>query len=664
MTFAQNEDLVDPSDLLQKRNGRMWQLGKEAKRTGNYYLALHYFENVYQRDTNNLRVLMELAELYRHTHNYPKTEQFYQKIVQSPKYKKHPESVFYLAQAQKNNGKYTEAKQNLLKFKKNLKLITNPDLKKLYKSELDGCELILTPTKDSNAVVIRNIGDKVNHPHIDFSPVPIGESELLYGSYPVKEERIYKLDSSGNANTGKRMFLRAEKTANGWKKIGEFDEVFNDTLMDVANACFSLDSTRLYFSKCSTNWKYQVNCTIYESRRHNGRWSKPKPLNELINMPEFTSTHPTIGRESRKNHLVLYFVSNREGGKGGTDIWFAEYDPRKGTFKKPRNAGSKVNTVGNETTPFYDLPSKTLYFSSDGRPNIGGLDIFSTVGETNSWQEPINLGPTVNSSADDLDYVLRSSNRGGFFVSNRPGGYSLYHETCCDDIYEFEFSRFIDIDLELDILDVADNQNLKKGAIVNVYLLDKGNRFLVQSDTSNLKKIKLRSNKEYEIEVKKAGYYQSRKPISTKEIIENTKLKQEVKLEKTPVEPFVMPNINFEFDSPKLTPDSKLAIDTTLLKLFRQQPNIKIEISAHSDSKGSDSYNLTLSQKRAESLVKYLQSRGVPLNQMVPKGYGETKPIAPNTNADGTDNPEGRKKNRRIELKILGEIEEVDDETD
>ncbi|TNE54716.1 MAG: hypothetical protein EP338_06150 [Bacteroidetes bacterium] len=654
------QDEVDPSEIVEKK-GRMWRLAKEAKRTGNAYLALRYYEEIYLKDSSNLKLIVEMAHLYRATHNYPKAEAFFEKITKSAKVEKYPEAYFYLGQAQKNNLKYSQAKENLLLFKKKKKYVKEEfaALRKLYKSELEGCDLaMMTRKQDSNSVVVRNLGEKVNHPHIDFSPIPIGENELIYGSHPEDKERIYKINDSLPYQGEKRSFMIARKTEDGWKSGGLLEGPFNDTMMDVANGCFSLDSTRFYFAKCTTNWQYKVVCTIYESVKEGGEWSEPVALPEVINMPDYTSSHPTVGRESKRNREVLYFVSDRPKSKGGTDIWFSEYDPRKKAFKKARNAGSKINTVGNEMTPFYDLPTKTMYFSTDGRANLGGLDVYYAIGETSKWQPAEHLNSDVNSSADDLDYTLRKSYRGGFFVSNRSGGQSLYHPTCCDDIYEFEFSKYIDVELLVQVTD-QHKQILDKDVKVNLYVVDENSKLLVKTIANDLKikQSELRPNQRYIIEAKKEGYFTNSIELSTEGIIENAQLEKTIELEQLPQEPIVIPNVKFEFDSPKLKPESKIALDTTILLLFSKQPHIKIEISAHTDNKGSDSYNLKLSQRRAESVVKYLNSKGVPMNQMIPKGYGETKPIAPNKNPDGSDNPAGRSLNRRVDFTILGEID-------
>ncbi len=648
---------VDPSELLQEKNGKTWRLAADAKRTNNNYLALNYFEQLYAKDSTNSNLLLEMAELYRLTKNYKKTELFYDKIVKSKVGGRHPEALFYLGQAQKNNGKYNEAKVTFGKLKKELSSINDPVMAKLYKTELAGCDLALNPPEDK--VQTQTLGDKVNEPHIDFSPIPLTDDKIIFGSYKEDKERVYELNDTVPLDIDKRKFYIAEKQGDTWKRVSTYPGPFNDETMDVANGCFSLDSSRFYFTKCEPNWQYNMVCSIYESRLKNGKWSDPEKLNELVNMPNFTSSHPTMGRESRRNNEVLYFVSNREGSKGGTDIWFSEFDSRKKTFKKPRNAGSRINTVGNEMTPFYDIQSKTLYYATNGLPTIGGLDIYTVVGEASKWETPVWGGTGLNSSADDLDFALKPSNRGGFFVSNRVGGESLYHPTCCDDIYEFEYNEFISITCKLCVY--GPNKELLNGdATVNVFIRDSSGRLLVTTKTMAdiCTNFPLRPGKKYEFEIKKDGYFPGSGKVSTEGIIKSTELKEEVILEKIPADPIIIGNIRYDFDSPNLTADSKNILDTTLLVLFQKYPNVKIEIRAHTDSKGTDEYNMRLSQKRAESVVRYLKSKGIPESQMLAKGYGETLPLVPNETPDGKDDPKGREKNRRTEFKILGEIEQ------
>lgn len=654
-TYFVSAQETHPGDLYEKNDLRTRNLAREAKRQGDIYVALEHYHQLFLRDSNDFGVLLEMADLSRLTHDYVKAESYYTRITKSSKGSKHPEAWFYLAQMQKSNGKYKEATQSLANFKKQGGKV-DPDMKKLAKAELEGCTLAVSLADSAAKASIFPMTGKVNGKHAEFSPIPVSENKIIFGSLRASEEKIYTIGEFDTLAPKRKLYL-AEKEGDTWKNLGEFEE-FNDDAFDIANGTFSLDSTRFYFTKCAQNWQYKTICEIYVSKKRNGKWSKPEALNELVNMKDFTSSHPAMGRESKKNKEVLYFVSDREGTKGGMDIWMAEYDDRKKTFRKPRNVGSKINTPGDEMTPYYDMKSKTLYFSSNGRPGIGGLDIFSAVGDASTWQEPKNLGLPINSPADDLDFALRPSGKGGYLVSNRKGGNSLYHETCCDDIYEFNYLKFITATCDLEVQDSKTKDCLKNGEQINVYIVDEDGKLLVQQTKSIncINEVELRPGFEYVIEVKKDGYFNEMVPVSTKNVTTSSKIPAKILLRKKPVEPMVLKNVQFEFNSATLSAASKKTLDTTLVEFFRKNPELIIELSAHTDDKGSDDFNMKLSQRRAESVVNYLISKGVPKEQLIAKGYGETRPIAPNSKPDGSDNPEGRELNRRTEFKIIGEV--------
>lgn len=655
MNFVSAQD-TDPSDLYEKNDLRTRNLAREAKREGDIYVALTHYNQLFIRDSNDFDLLLEMADLSRLTHNYINAEAYYTRITKSSKASKHPEAWFYLAQMQKSNGKYKEATQSLANFKKQGSK-ADPVMKKLAKAELDGCVLAVSLADSAAKTSVFPMTGKINGKHAEFSPIPISENKLIFGSLRASEEKIYTVGEFDSMAPKRKLYL-AEKEGDTWRNLGQFSKEFNDDEFDIANGTFSLDSSRFYFTKCAQNWQYKTVCHIYMSKRRNGKWSEPEKLNELVNMKDFTSSHPTVGRESKKNKEVLYFVSDREGTKGGMDIWFSEYDERKKTFKKPRNAGTKINTAGDEMTPYYDMKSKTLYFSSTGRPGIGGLDIFSASGDASTWVEPKNLGLPINSPADDLDFALRPSGKGGYLVSNRKGGNSLYHETCCDDIYEFSYLKFITATCDLEVVDSKTKDCLKNGEQINVYIVDENGKLLVQQTLSSncINEVELRPGFEYLIEVKKDGYFSEMVPVSTKKITASTNIPAKILLRKKPVEPMVLKNVQFEYNSSVLSPASKKVLDTTLIEIFMRNPGIIIELGAHTDDKGSDDFNMRLSQKRAESVVTYLISKGIRKDQLIAKGYGETRPIAPNSKPDGTDNPEGRELNRRTEFKIIGEL--------
>lgn len=655
---------VTSLELEEKKKRELKNLGREAERNGRYYLAIEYYKKLVDYDTSNIKNQFHYAELLRYTRDYQLAEKHYAAVCNIDE-KEYPLAMFYLATMQKANGKPEIATGNLEKFKKLMKAVDDKKFRKLYASELEGCHLAISLKDSLPHATLVSMGNEINNPHIDFSPIPLADEIVVFGSLRETEQKFYEIDENNDTlQLPTRKFYIADKEDNKWNFDGEWQGPFNSSDADIANGTYSLDKKRFYFTKCQQNWQFKVICKIYYSeQKDDNSWSEPVLLNEEINLPGYTSSHPTFGRESKKNNEVMYFVSDRkEKSKGGLDIWCVEYDAKKKKYKKVKNAGSAINSVGTEMTPFYDIKTRTLYFSSDGKPNMGGLDLYKASGELNKWDEPKHLGLPFNSSADDLDFSLKPSGKGGFIVSNRVGGQSVYNATCCDDIYEFAYVNFIDLVLTGSLIDVsAENPELldTKGQ-VNVYITNgKDDRFLTETiplSSANFK-LNLKPGFDYEIEVNKEGYFNNSVNISTKNYTKSDNIVQSIRVEKVPQEPIVIPHINYGFDSDKLTDDSKLALDTSLVVLLKKNPTFKIEVMAHTDSKGSDAYNLKLSQKRAESVVKYLVSKGINAERLTGKGYGETKPVAPNSNPDGSDNPEGRQKNRRTEFKIIGNID-------
>ncbi|HSH64649.1 MAG TPA: OmpA family protein [Bacteroidia bacterium] len=655
--IAQNE-----LEIENVKPRKIRHLAQEAERTGDVYLALAYYKKLIEINPNNIKDQYRIAELFRYSRDYVNAETYYAKIVKSAS-AKYPQALYYLGTMQKANGKYKEATETFAKFKKASSKIDDPVLKKLYKTEAEGCTLALN-YKDSVPKEVILPMPEISNPHIDFSPIPVTDTKLIFGSLRESKAKFYDVDpdKSEKEDTTNlppvRKFYVGEKQGDGtWKFKGEWNGPNNSKDIDIGNGTFSLDKSRFYFTKCEKNWQFKVICKIYVSEKKGNDWTTPVLMNEEINVPDYTSSHPTIGQESKKKQEVLYFVSDRPGTRGGLDIWYTEYDARKKAFKTPKNAGSKINSVGTETTPFYDAKTKTLYFSSNGKPNIGGLDVFKSIGEVNKWSVPVNLGPLINSSADDLDFALNPKGSGGFVASNREGGQSLYNNTCCDDLYEFKYTKFIEFTAVGKITD-KQSTDCVEDAIISIYVVNDKDKYL--SEEIKVKdcnyRIALRSGYDYVIEANKDGYLNHSMEISTKNMIKSDSANKNFVIEKLPEKPVMIP-ISYDFNSSKLSPEAKNILDTTVMRLLTQNPNLIVELSSHTDNKGADDYNMKLSQKRAESILNYLTEKGIDKSRLTAKGYGETVPIAPNQNKDGSDNPEGRQLNRRTEIKILGKLD-------
>jgi outer membrane protein OmpA-like peptidoglycan-associated protein len=371
---------------------------------------------------------------------------------------------------------------------------------------------------------------------------------------------------------------------------------------------------------------------------------------------------PAVTTDPKKGNDIIYFVSNNKEGKGGMDIWYTVYDKKTKTYKEPKNLGNKVNTSQDEISPFFDNDTRSLYFSSDGWGGLGGFDVYKATGDGKKWLSNENIGQPVNSGADEIYYTISPNREEGFFISNRKGGNALKNRACCDDIYSYKHSQYIKISLDGYVYEKARPEIPIEEAAVELYILDKKTKEkalikTMYTDRSGNYKTPLEAGQEYFIIIKKKDWLGTSTDVSTMGITTSQVIKRVSYLDKEPKEPIHIPNIQYEFDKAVILEQSKVAIDTTVLALMIANPELIVEIQSHTDSKGGDVYNMKLSQKRAESVVNYLTSKGISPKRLVAKGYGESKPVAPNENPDGSDNPEGRAKNRRTDFKIIGKLD-------
>jgi len=427
-------------------------------------------------------------------------------------------------------------------------------------------------------------------------------------------------------------------------------------------ACLSKDGKVMYFTRSNYDGKRldkdatNVNNTqiYYSNKSAEGNWSEPKAL--PFNDENFMFAHPSLSSDGS----TLYFSSNKSGGFGGMDLYKSTL--QETNWSSPVNLGANVNTTGNEVFPFYQNKD-TLYFSSDSHTTIGGQDILYSVNRSGDWSKPYHMSYPMNSPNDDFGIVFTESGSKGYLSSNRMGA---------DQIYEFEIFNPV-LTLKGLVTGIEDVMPIG-GAKITIMNLTDGTEEVIYSDENGEFAYPLQPGKNYRVKIEDDGHFAQTKEISTigKTSSEEIPLIFEMKqlivsnpvdignpngsgtggnLDKDGEFAYAVPNIYWDYNKWDIRPDAEPYLNQ-LVKLFKDNPNLKVEIRSHCDSRGSYPFNDELSQKRATAVVDYVISKGVKRSMMISKGMGERKLV--NKCKDGVEcSEEEHQKNRRTEFLVI-----------
>ncbi|MCB9360226.1 MAG: tetratricopeptide repeat protein [Flavobacteriales bacterium] len=401
------------------------KVGDQLFAEGDYYGASKWYNDALQIDSVYLELKYKYAEALRLYNDYAKAESQYYYIYKKDNGRNFPLAPFWYSTMLKYNGEYNEAKKY---FKRSKRLFTKDKKGYHYQKvmqEIKSCEEAIKLMKDSLPIDIKNIGNSINTYNSELGATLINDTMLIYSS--LRDEKMK--DDNEVSDTSQYLVRLFKATKNGelWVQDSKLEEKINEQGFHIANGSIDEAGTTFYYNKCDNRF----NCKIYAISFVNNTWGEPTEVPN-INQENSTATQPFITEVN--NQEVLLFSSNREGGKGGMDIWYSR--KVNGSFQTPANVGEKINTIEDEITPFYDSNDSLLYFSSNWHYGLGGFDIFKVKTDLIQTQEIENLGYPINTSTNDFYYSIK--NNTALITSNRKGSYTKKGETCCNDIYYYE----------------------------------------------------------------------------------------------------------------------------------------------------------------------------------------------------------------------------------
>ncbi|MBE0676748.1 MAG: OmpA family protein [Bacteroidales bacterium] len=571
----------------------------EAYRAGEYYEAIDYFKDAYTKSKDRevkAELVVMVAECYRIINDSRNAETWYRRAVRTQGVT--PEAQYWLAETLKKNEKYQLAIDEYRKYRQAVANDPRADL------GIRSCELALEWMKNPEAYTIEEMKD-INSRETDFGPAfARDDHSMIYFTSS-------RADAAGNKKHGATGQGFTDIFETRLDKKGKWSVPVPLTIINTeaeeGTPSVSFDYRELYFTRCDVGKREEKGCVIMYAEKSGADWGAPKSLS--IFSDSLVAAHPAISPDG----LTLWFVSDIPGGYGGKDIYYVTRPSVGDSWSRPVNMGPDVNTRGNELFPFM-REDGTLYFSSDGHIGMGGLDIFRAIPQPDGKWIVNNMRPPLNSSADDFGIVYERGAEKGLFSSTRKGRGN-------DEIYSFEMPP-----LTFSIRGLVKDE--KTGAPVASSVVQ-----LIASDGTNLQastgnngdfSFSLRPDVDYIFLASKEGYLNGKARETTRGQEKSREFLATILM--TPIDkPIELPNIFYDFGKWDLRPESMVSLDK-LTETLNDNPNITIELMSHTDSRDTEEFNLTLSQRRAQSVVDYLIEKGIEPERLSPVGYGESSP--------------------------------------
>lgn len=663
--FAQNKEFTrdyfpgNPKGLREARYNLEQGNILFLQGAGSYPRALEYFLKAHAFNPHNAILNMQIGQCYLNTKDTDKAVEYLEAAVRLnvPTL----EVYFLLGQAYHLNYRFDEAIENFNFFRQSL----TPQEAIVHRERIDrqiaevrnAKELVASPIR----VFIDNLGSNVNSEFDDYGPVISPNGQIIYFTSRRPYGRNPRLDRVDHKYF-EDVFV-ARRLGENWQKAVAIEGRIN-TKTHEAPAGISPQGNRLYIYRGAEGGD------LYETHFSDQEWSRPRRLSRQLTETGSQETSIAFSSNGRR----VFFISNREGGFGGKDIWAATRDDR-GRWSMPSNLGAIVNTQFDEESLFLSSDDQTLYFSSQGHNTMGGFDIFKTVFRNGRWSQPQNIGYPVNTPGDNLFFVMSNDGEIGYYSKMNPdghGGSDIYAITFLGPEKPFISQTIINpianvvrpletnlMAAEVEIVTIP--MTIIRGRVLddktgeplfaNIELYDVEKEELLAQFTTNRETgeylISLPGGRNYGISVKAENYLFHSENMNVTESTVSREIINDIRLKKVEVgQSIVLNNIFFDTGVATLRPESFAELGV-LYKLLVDNPALRIEISGHTDNVGSATLNQRLSENRAKAVVDFLVGRGITPDRLTFKGYGFEQPIASNETAAG------RQMNRRTEFKIL-----------
>lgn len=611
---------------MKMTTAKMLATADKAAMDSNHFKALEWYQKAYNKSSDT-KLLARLADMNQRLRDYGEATKLYAQYLKT-NVEDYQQRLNY-ANSLKLLGRYDEAQQQL-----EIASEGGADkafLKKIKQSSA-GIELAQTSQADK-LVNINNAGEIINTANSEYSPFLDGDGNLYFSS--LGKNGIIEQDGDSQLSNYGSKIMMASPNGLAFTVPTLLGTAINSDNAFNSNVRLSRNGEEMLLVRQQLGAGNQlVESNIYYSKKVDGVWTTATPLTDI--------NDGSINKSAAFGELygkpVIFFVSDRVGGQGGYDIYYVTCEDN-GKCDGVVNLGKRINTAMDEESPFFQ--DGNLYFSSNGRMTMGGYDIYHSEWNGTDWSKANNLGKPYNSSADDLYFMLDLRGDKGVLASNRPDtkAQSLKSETCCNDIYLLDIKR-VEVNLQVKVLDAATGLPLTEG-FVRLMPSSKELKPLEQSNTAgNTLTFPLTQEEEYSLVATVEGYSPGVVNFNVPTMDESTVIEKVVQLEPivkiepepepeyvtvTREEAITLENILYDYNDDKITAlaenDLRLLYD-----LLVQYPDMVIELSSHTDGRGTASYNQNLSQRRADSAVRWLVAKGIASNRLQAKGYGSNEP--------------------------------------